>query len=68
MAKYLISVCKNNVTGSLDVVEGAVIKGLNAVTYEVNDDFDFGAIEPVDVAVSMYTGGDPHPAITVKEF
>lgn len=54
MAKYIISVIKNSVTGQIQVAENAVFKGLNAITFEIDDDHDFGSIDPKDLAVQMF--------------
>ena len=64
MSKYVISVCTNSVTRQIEVVENAYFKSLGSVVYEVNDDYDFGAIDPKDLAIDLYKDVvNTHPGI-----
>lgn len=65
MSKYIISVCTNSVTRQIEVVENTYFKTLGSAVYEVNDDYDFGAIDPKDVVVQLFKGEtNKHPGIS----
>lgn len=65
MSKYIISVCTNSVTHQIEVAENVYFKTLGSSVYEVNDDYDFGSIDPKDVAVQMYKDDiNKHPGIS----
>lgn len=61
MSKYIISVC----TSQLKVVENAYSKTLTSKAYEIDDDYDFGAIDPKDLVIDLYNGViNKHPGIS----
>ena len=55
--KTFLSVCYNPLTKKYDVCKNGYIKSISARTYDVNSDYDFGAIDPIDIAIEMYIEG-----------
>lgn len=55
--KNFISVCHNPTTGKYDISYNSYIKSPFAKVYDIDSDYDFGSINPLDAAVDMYIKG-----------
>lgn len=63
MAKQLVTLCKDS-KGSVSFHYDVFIKSIYATSYYIDDDYDFGSIDPEDILVQMYTGClDTYPGI-----
>ena len=55
--KNFVSVIFNPLTEKYDVAYNAYIKSPLAKAYDIDPDYDFGSIQPIDVAVDLYIKG-----------
>lgn len=55
--KNFISVLYNSYTEKYDVCYNGYFKSILAKVYDIDPDYDFGSLKPIDLAVDMYIKG-----------
>lgn len=64
--KNFISVLYNSYTEKYDVCFNAYFKSPLAKVYDIDSDYDFGSLRPVDLVVDMYIKGQIEDAGITK--
>ena len=65
--KNFLSVCFNQQTEKYDVCYNGYFKNILAKVYDIDPDYDFGAIHPIDVVIDLYIKGlDKDSGVTLR--